>query len=239
VEEAAMPNGMDTPVPRPDLDFQAARVAMVEDQLLTRGIRDRRVLEVMATVPRELFVPEDLHDMAYADRPLPIGYGQTISQPYTTAFMTEALGLRGTEAVLEVGTGSGYSTAILACLARRVYSVDRIAPLVDAARTRLHRIGLENVDLRVTDGTLGLPEEGPFDAIVVDAGGIIVPPPYREQLADGGRIVIPLGPASDQVLTRVTRRGDQWRQESLGDFLFVPLIGVHGHRGGEPLVDGY
>jgi protein-L-isoaspartate(D-aspartate) O-methyltransferase len=152
--------------------------------------------------------------------------------------MTEALGLQGAETVLEVGTGSGYSTAILACLARRVYSVDRIAPLADAAWVRLRRLGLHNVEVRVADGTLGLPDEGPFDAIVVDAGGVVLPPPYREQLADGGRIVIPLGPEGAQVLTRFTRLGNRWSQESLGDFAFVPLYGVHGRARDAPWIEG-
>jgi protein-L-isoaspartate(D-aspartate) O-methyltransferase len=220
------------------MNFRAARRAMVEDQLRARGIRDRRVLEVMAMIPRELFVREELLEIAYADEPLPIGYGQTISQPYTIAYMTEALLLQGTETVLEVGTGSGYSTAILACLARRVYSVDRIVPLADAARARLRRLGLNNVEVRVADGTLGLPDEGPFDAIVVDAGGVVLPPPYREQLADGGRMVIPLGPEGAQVLTRFTRLGNRWSQESLGDFAFVPLIGVHGRTYDETWIEG-
>jgi protein-L-isoaspartate(D-aspartate) O-methyltransferase len=151
--------------------------------------------------------------------------------------MTEALLLQGTETVLEVGTGSGYSTAILACLARRVDSVDRIASLADAARARLRRLGLNNVEVRVADGTLGLPDEGPFDAIVVDAGGVVLPPPYREQLADGGRIVIPLGHDGAQVLMRFTRRGNRWSQESLGDFAFVPLIGAHGRTCDDPWIE--
>jgi protein-L-isoaspartate(D-aspartate) O-methyltransferase len=229
---------MGTAPPWCDPEFRAERLAMVEDQLLARGVRDRRVLEAMALIPREFFVPEDLRALSYADRPLPIGYGQTISQPYTIAYMTEALELEGTERVLEVGTGSGYSTAILACLAPRVYSVDRVAHLVDAARARLEHLGLSNVEVRVADGTLGLPGEGPFDAIVVDAGGVELPPPYRDQLADGGRIVIPLGPANEQVLTRFTRRGDRWQEESLGDFTFVPLIGAHGHSLDESWIDG-
>jgi protein-L-isoaspartate(D-aspartate) O-methyltransferase len=212
---------------------------MVEDQLVARGIHDGRVLEAMAEIPRELFVPWELQAMAYADWPLPIGHEQTISQPYTIAYMTEALDLQGPETVLEVGTGSGYSTAILARLARRVYSVDRIAPLASAARARLRRLRLDNVAVRVADGTLGLPDEGPFDAIVVDAGGVVLPPPYREQLADGGRIVIPLGPEGAQVLTRFTRRGNQWSQESLGDFAFVPLIGVHGRTPDGPWGEGF
>jgi protein-L-isoaspartate(D-aspartate) O-methyltransferase len=152
--------------------------------------------------------------------------------------MTEALLLQGTETVLEVGTGSGYSTAILACLARHVYSVDRIAPLADAARARLRRLGLNNVEVHVADGTLGLPDVGPFNAIGVDAGGVVLPPPYREQLADGGRIVIPLGPDGAEVLTRFTRRGNRWLQESLGDFAFVPLYGVHSRARDEAWIEG-
>jgi len=217
----------------------AARLAMVENQLVARGIRDRRLLEAMSRIPREVFVPAELQEMAYEDRALPIGYGQTISQPYTVATMIEALCLQGTETVLEVGTGSGYSAAVLACLARRVYSVERIAPLTDAARERLRWLGLDNVDVRTADGTLGLPDEGPFDAIVVTAAGEVLPPPYRKQLADGGRIVIPLGPESDQILTRFTRRGSRLLRESLGDFVFVPLIGAHGRSDDEPWTESY
>jgi protein-L-isoaspartate(D-aspartate) O-methyltransferase len=221
------------------LSDSAARLVMVETQLVARGIRDRRLLEAMSWIPREMFVPAELQEMAYEDRALPIGYGQTISQPYTVAYMIEALGLQGTEVALEVGTGSGYSAAVLACLARRVYSVERIAPLTDAARERLRWLGLDNVDVRTADGTLGLPDEGPFDAIVVTAGGEGLPPPHRNQLTDRGRIVIPLGPDSDQILTRYTRRGSQLLRESLGDFAFVPLIGVHGRSVGEPWAEGY
>jgi protein-L-isoaspartate(D-aspartate) O-methyltransferase len=216
------------------MDDRAARLGMIEDQLVARGIRDPRLLDAVARLPREAFVPEDLRDLAYADRPLPIGHGQTISQPYTTAFMTEALGLRGPETVLEVGTGSGYGAALLGCLARRVYSVERIAPLAAEAGERLRRLGFTNVEVLVANGTLGLPNAAPFDAIVVTAGSDALPPPYAEQLADGGRIVIPLGTEYDQVLTRFTRRGDHLEREPLGHFTFVPLIGEYGRLDDAP-----
>lgn len=226
------------PDPRPGMDDRSARLRMIEDQLIARGIRDLRLLQAVARLPREAFVPEDLRDLAYADRPLPIGYGQTISQPYTTAFMTEALGLRGPETVLEIGTGSGYGAALLGCLARCVYTVERIAPLAAEAAVRLRRLGFTNVEVIEADGTVGLPDAAPFDAIIVTASGNTLPPPYAQQLADGGRIVIPLGPGEDQILTRFTRRGDRLVREPLGHFSFVPLIGEYGREDDAPWFGG-
>jgi protein-L-isoaspartate(D-aspartate) O-methyltransferase len=228
VDQAESSHKTSGPEPWPGEDSLAERLAMVEDQLIARGLKDRRLLDAMAQIPREMFVPDDLRNEAYSDAALPIGYEQTISQPFTTAYMTEALGLIGTETVLEIGTGSGYAAAVLGCLAQRVYTVERIPPLAELAYKRLRRLGFENVEVRVANGTLGLPSAAPFDAIVVTAGGEQLPAPYREQLADGGRIVIPLGTRRDQILTRFTRRGDRWEEESLGHFLFVPLIGEHG-----------
>lgn len=203
---------------------------MVADQLAERGIRDPRVLAAFRRVPREHFVDPGLEALAYRDQPLPIGCGQTISQPYVVALMTELLALGPGDRVLEIGTGSGYATAILASIAAEVWSVERFLPLAEAARARLAELGLERVHIRVGDGTLGWPEHGPFDAIVVYAGGPRVPPALRAQLAPGGRMVIPVGPDEDeQALLRVTRlAGGDVRVEDFGGVRFVPLVGREG-----------
>jgi protein-L-isoaspartate(D-aspartate) O-methyltransferase len=202
---------------------------MVETQLRSRGILDERVLEAMREVPRHQFVPVDARDAAYADGPLGIGHGQTISQPFTVAFMVEALLLTGDEKILEVGTGSGYAAAVLSRLCREVHTIERIEPLAAAARERLARLGYDNVRVHVGDGTLGLPEEAPFDGIVVTAGADQLPPQYAEQLADGGRIVIPIGATRHgQIMCRFTREGAHFPCEKLGGFAFVPLIGRYG-----------
>ncbi|HIE52022.1 MAG TPA: protein-L-isoaspartate(D-aspartate) O-methyltransferase, partial [Armatimonadetes bacterium] len=172
---------------------RAEREAMVERQIRARGVRDPRVLEAMRQVPRHKFVLPSLQAQAYQDTPLPIGLDQTISQPYMVALMTELLELKGPEKVLEVGTGSGYQAAILAELAEQVYTIERIPELAAAARQRLQELGYHNVTVRVGDGTLGWPEEAPFEAIIVTAGGQTVPPALKEQLAEGGRLVIPVG----------------------------------------------
>jgi protein-L-isoaspartate(D-aspartate) O-methyltransferase len=209
--------------------FAAARQRMVDYQLRRRGIRDPRVLWAMASVPREEFAPADRRDEAYDDGPLPIGFGQTISQPYTVAFMCEALQLRGGERVLEIGTGSGYGAAVLSLLAGEVYTVERIAELADEARRLLQRLGYSNVHVCIGDGTLGWPPGAPYDAIVVTAGGSGLPEAYLQQLADGGRIVIPLGSMPySQNLYRFVRSGGELRVEDLGAFAFVPLVGQHG-----------
>jgi protein-L-isoaspartate(D-aspartate) O-methyltransferase len=201
---------------------------MVEIQLRGRDITDERVLEAMLQVPREAFVPDAQQDEAYDDWPLPIGFGQTISQPYTVAFMLQALGLQGTENALEIGTGSGYAAAVLSHLARTVHTIERIPELARQAQARLQSLGYDNVQVHTADGSLGLPQQAPFDAIVVTAGAKSLPESLREQLADGGRIVIPIGQSISQTLYRFTRRGDQWQQENLGGFAFVPLIGQQG-----------
>ncbi len=202
---------------------------MIQDHLGGRGITDLRVLEAMNRVPREQFVPEQLQGEAYADWPLPIGFGQTISQPFTTAYMTQALWLQGTEKVLEVGTGSGYAAAILSCLASEVFTVERISVMAEQARDRLERLGFNNVHVFAADGTLGMRARAPFDAIIVTAGSDSLPPPYVEQLAEGGRIVIPIGTTpTSQTLCRYTLRDGQLSVEQLGQFAFVPLIGEHG-----------
>jgi protein-L-isoaspartate(D-aspartate) O-methyltransferase len=197
---------------------------MVRQQLLPRGIQDERVLKVMGQIPREEFVPSFLRAFAYDDRPLPIGYEQTISQPCIVALMTAALRLQGPERVLEIGTGSGYQTAVLANLCAEVYSIERIPELGLRAELTLARLGIDNVHLRVANGTAGWPEEAPFDAVLVTAGAASLPPAYREQILPGGRLVIPLGPQGAQVLHRFTRRDDDWEDENLGNVAFVPLV---------------
>jgi len=202
---------------------------MVERQLRARGISDVRVLQAMNEVPREAFVPEADRESAYADCPLPIDHHQTISQPYTVAFMCEALRLTGFETVLEIGTGSGYAVGVLSCLANRVISIERIPELAQSARRRVAELGYTNVEILCGDGTLGLPEEAPIDAIVVAAGAPELPPEYASQIADGGRIVIPVGHAeSHQRMCRFTRRGEDQFVEDLGGFTFVPLVGQRG-----------
>lgn len=206
------------------------RRAMVAREA-ARGIDDPRVLAALGAVPREAFVPEDRRDEAYADRPLPIGDGQTISQPYIVAAMTQALGLRGDERVLEVGTGSGYQAAILRHLVDRVVSIERFADLAAGARARLGALGLDDVAIHVGDGTLGWPAEAPYDAIVVTAAGPRVPPALVDQLAPGGRLVAPVGPPRRQRLLRLVRTDDGIAEQDLGSVAFVPLVGEQGWPG--------
>lgn len=209
--------------------YAELRRQMVDEQLREHGISDERVLEAMGRVPREEFVPADLRDAAYEDGPLPIGSGQTISQPFTVAIMCQALQLGGTEKVLEIGAGSGYSAAILSLLAKSVYTIERVPELAEGARARLTRLGYDNVRVRVGDGTLGLPDEAPFDAIVVTAGAESLPDAYVRQLCPGGRIVIPIGEYRyNQTMYRFTRLDEELRVENLGGFAFVPLIGRYG-----------
>lgn len=211
-------------------DFAERRAAMVERQIAARGVHDARVLAALRAVPREAFVPLPLRDRACDDRPLGIGEGQTISQPYIVALMAQCLELRGQERVLEVGTGSGYAAAVLATLAAQVYSVERIAALADAARQRLQALGLQQVQIRCGDGSLGWPEHAPFDAISVAASGPVVPDALRQQLAIGGNLVMPVGTDLDhQELLRVTRVGaQQYRTERITGVCFVPLLGAQG-----------
>jgi protein-L-isoaspartate(D-aspartate) O-methyltransferase len=209
--------------------FAAARADMVEHQLVRRGVRDARVLDAFRAVPRELFVPAAHATSAYDDSPLPIGEGQTISQPYIVAAMVETLDLDEGDRVLEVGTGSGYAAAILARLARTVITIERHASLADSARTRLSSLGFTNVAVICGDGTLGAPSRAPFDAIVVAASGPSVPSTLLAQLAEGGRLVMPIGPTpDDQQLVRITRVGPVFHEEPLGDVRFVPLVGAEG-----------
>jgi protein-L-isoaspartate(D-aspartate) O-methyltransferase len=205
---------------------------MVEQQLVGRGITDRRVLEVMLKLPRHLFVAEAMASQAYSDSALPIGERQTISQPYMVALMSQQLELTGTERVLEVGTGSGYQAAVLAGLAGRVYTVERIPSLAGRARKLFDRLGLTNISMKIDDGTVGWSTEAPFDAIVVTAGAPAVPESLVEQLAPGGRLVIPVGDQVDQVLWRLRKGADGVvsREQSVG-CRFVRLIGREGWDG--------
>jgi protein-L-isoaspartate(D-aspartate) O-methyltransferase len=210
---------------------------MVETQLVTRGIRDPAVLEAMATVPREAFVlPED-RELAYEDRPLPIGEGQTISQPYIVAFMTEALLLTPEARVLEIGTGSGYAAAVLSCIAKAVYTIERLDTLAAQAQHRLKTLGYANVQVRHANGTLGWPAQAPYDGIVVTAGGPKIPQALQTQLAVGGRLVMPVGVHPRfQMLTRVTRqRTGTLQHEKLSPVCFVPLIGAEGWEDDEEM----
>jgi protein-L-isoaspartate(D-aspartate) O-methyltransferase len=206
------------------------RHRMVEEQIRRRGIRDERVLSAMEEVPRHLFVPPDLRHRAYADDPLPIGEGQTISQPFIVAEMTAALRLSGTEKVLEIGTGSGYQTAILALLCREVVTIERISSLATEASKRLSALGLDNVVYITGDGSLGSPAHAPFERILSAAASPYIPPPWIEQLAEGGILVLPVGERLGQDLTRVTKRRGKPQTEYLGGCIFVPLIGEHGFR---------
>jgi len=203
---------------------------MVAEQLRDRGIRDERVLEAMARVPRHEFVQPDQRDEAYEDHPLPIGEGQTISQPFVVAAMLEALALRPEDVVLEVGTGSGYETAVLAELVRNVYSIERIASLAERARKVLERLGYSNVTVVHGDGSQGLPEAAPFDAIVVSAAAPRLPQSLMDQLRDGGRLVIPVGSGFTQELQLVRKIGDSNTVLYLDGVRFVPLIGQEGFR---------
>jgi protein-L-isoaspartate(D-aspartate) O-methyltransferase len=209
--------------------FSIARRRMVEEQVIARGIADQRVIDAMFKVPRHKFVEQALEGKAYQDAPLPIGEKQTISQPYMVAVMSEALALEGSETVLEVGTGSGYQAAVLALLADRVFSLERIPSLARRARKVLDECGFGKVNIRLADGTQGWQEMAPFDAILVTAGAPEVPQHYLDQLAVGGRLVIPVGDRESQLLLRITRTGKQeYMEEKMLGCRVVPLIGNHG-----------
>jgi len=211
-------------------DYRLARERMVKNQLIPRGIKDPRVLDVMGKIHRHLFVEEALIGEAYNDHPLPIGHKQTISQPYIVALMTEALELTGKEKTLEIGTGSGYQTAILADLSNEVYTIERIRPLMEKARDLLDSLGYLNIRYKAFDGTLGWREHEPFDAIMVTAGAPQTPEPLIGQLAEGGRMIIPIGDRFSQELIKITRGKDGVRKKNLGGCRFVDLIGVHGWK---------
>jgi len=208
--------------------LESRRADMVEYQIRTRGIKDARVLEAIGKVPRHLFVPEGYADSAYDDRPLPIGSGQTISQPYMVAVMTEALKLIGGERVLEIGTGSGYQTAVLAEIVARVVTIERRAELSQSAAEVLRALAYTNVEFVVGDGSKGYAPRAPYDGILVTAGAPDVPGVLLRQLADGGRLVIPVGNTLQQTLTRVTAEGGRYATERLEGCVFVPLVGEYG-----------
>ena len=207
--------------------FTAARRRLI-DELRDKGIKDMAVLRALDLTPRHQFVPSGVRHRAYEDVPLPIGSGQTISQPWVHAIYLQTLALKGDEKVLEIGTGSGYQTVLLAHLCRHVYSIERIRALIETARDAITECGVRNVSLMVGDGTLGWPENAPYDAILVSAGSPEVPKPLLEQLAEGGRLMVPVGGREDQRLMEITRRGAQFEHRELSAVRFVPLVGEHG-----------
>ncbi len=210
--------------------YEKERRRMVEEQIVGRGVNNERVLAAMNKVPRHEFLPEALSGMAYADNALPIGEGQTISQPYMVALMTELLGLTGSERVLEIGTGSGYQAAVLAELCGKVYTVERIKAIAEKARAALDRLGYKNVAIKIYDGTYGWKEMAPFDAIIVTAGAPEIPAPLVDQLKEGGRLVIPVGERYQQRLVKVVKTSEGTITESSIPCVFVPLIGNHGWK---------
>jgi len=210
--------------------FALERERMVKEQFLSRDITDRKVLQAMRKVPRHMFVPPEHRHLAYADNPLPIGLNQTISQPYIVALMTQMLALQGDERVLEIGTGSGYQAAVLALLAREVHTVERYQRLAQQAEKRLAALGIRNVFVHVGDGSQGWPENAPYDAIIATAAAPRAPQPLLDQLADGGRMVIPVGGRGGQFLERWVRRGAKFESEQGVPVAFVPLIGAHGWK---------
>ena len=210
--------------------YAEQREAMVENQIRRRGLRDERVLHAMATVPRHEFVPLASRDLAYADEPLGIGGGQTISQPFMVAAMTAALQLNGSERVLEIGAGCGYQSAVLALLAREVFGIEVRSDLAQPAAQRLTRLGYDNVHVHCGDGSVGLKEFAPFDAILVAAAARAVPGPLLEQMGDRARLIAPIGGEDHQQLLLITRRGNEYSQESREDCRFVPLLGRHGWK---------
>jgi protein-L-isoaspartate(D-aspartate) O-methyltransferase len=212
-----------------ETDFAGMRMLMVEEQLIPRGISDEKVLNAFRKVPRHEFVREDLRQAAYNDYPLPIADNQTISQPYMVALMTESLKLKGGEKILEIGTGSGYQAAILAELAKEVYTVERFKDLADSAGEVLAKLGYSNVKIRVGDGTLGWEENAPYDGIVVTAGAPGIPESLVKQLKDGGRLLIPIGSGGfGQILTLVEKMGRDIRTSEICGCMFVPLVGKEG-----------
>ena len=210
------------------MDYQLAREEMVERQIARRGIQNPRLLEAFRAVPRHLFVPQRDRDHAYADGPLPIGEGQTISQPYIVAYMTDLLNLQGDEIILEVGTGSGYQAAILGELAAEVHTIERHEKLARKAKKLLEQLGYHNIRVHQGDGTLGLPEFTPYAAVLVTAAAPIVPRPLLEQLQDGGKLIMPVGERFGQTLELWQRQGEEFTTKKLAPVAFVPLLGKHG-----------
>ena len=212
------------------INYEKERSRMVDQQIVGRGVKDERVLAVMRKIPRHEFLPEGIRGMAYNDSALPIGEGQTMSQPYMVALMTEFLGLKGTERVLEIGTGSGYQAAVLAELCQKVYTVERIKTVADKARATLDRLGYKSVAIKIYDGTYGWKEMAPYDAIIVTAGSPDIPAPLVEQLKEGGRMVIPVGDRYGQQLITVVKTADGMVTSRSIPCVFVPLIGNHGWK---------
>lgn len=218
---------------QPADEFALKREQMVSSQIVRRGVKNQRVLDAMRSVPRHLFVKPEMRDFAYADYPLPIGYEQTISQPYIVGLMTSLLNLKGNERVLEIGTGSGYQAAILSQLAKEVHTVEIIAPLASRAESLLRQLGIINVWVHLSDGTLGWPEAAPYDAILVTASAPGVPAPLLEQLKPSGKLVIPVGGRGGQTLELWEKENGIWLPEEILPVAFVPLRGVHGWRSEE------
>ncbi len=212
----------------PQSDFNILRERMVRDQIQTRGIVDERVVAALRTVPRHLFVPERFQNLAYEDGPLPIGNNQTISQPYIVALMTEVLELHPDDVVLEIGTGSGYQAAVLCEIVKQVYTLERHPVLAECASHLLDDLGYENVVVHTGDGSQGLPDMAPFNAIIVTAAAPAIPGPLRAQMAHGGRMVLPTGERHQQMLQLVRRFCDSWKVEPVIPVMFVPLYGRHG-----------
>lgn len=212
------------------MNFSALRKKMVEEQLIPRGIKDKKVLEAFQKVPRHNFVPKRYLDSAYGDFPLSIGEGQTISQPYMVALMTECLGLSGEETILEIGAGSGYQAAILAELASRVYTVERVVSLAEGARTCLKNLNYKNIQIEIGDGTRGWPEFAPYEGIVVTAAAPDIPKPLIEQLRIKGKLVIPIGGSFNQMLTVITKHKDGIETKQICGCVFVPLLGKYGWK---------
>jgi protein-L-isoaspartate(D-aspartate) O-methyltransferase len=212
----------------PEEDFDRQRESMVTDQLEFRRIKDQRVLEVMRNIPRHSFVPQEYQDLAYTDRPIPIGEGQTISQPYVVALMTQLLCLQGDENVLEIGTGSGYQAAILAALAKQVYTIERHEGLAERAAEVLQELGIENVEVHHGDGSIGWSEHGPYDGIMVTAAAPEVPKPLLKQLTKEGRLVLPVGGPRGQYLQCWRQKGAKYTHDDIVPVSFVPLRGKHG-----------
>ncbi len=212
------------------MDYESLRKRMVEEQLISRGIKDKRVLDAFRKVERHKFILEDLRPSAYSDFPVPIGEGQTISQPYIVALMTEILDLSGKEKVLEIGTGSGYQTAILAELAKEVFSIERSDNLSKGAQNIFNNLGYLNIKIKVGDGSLGWPEEAPFDRIIITAASPRIPLPLSDQLKENGKLVLPLGESFSQVLTLFEKKKDKLESTEICGCVFVPLVGKYAFK---------
>lgn len=217
------------------MDYAVLRRRMVDEQLIPRGIKDQRVLNAFYKVERHKFIPEELRTSSYADFPVPIGEGQTISQPYIVALMTECLDLTGQERVLEIGTGSGYQAAILAELTQEVYSIERFESLSKRAKDVLNELGYTDIKIKVGDGTLGWPEAAPFDRIMITAASPRIPLPLTEQLKESGKLILPLGESFSQILTVVEKKKGKLESIEICGCVFVPLVGKHGYSNRDTL----